>query len=417
MLSLARVLVLIGALCIVAVGLLGSGAGLLVSVLDPSGDVLPMVTFSVSFLALTVILGLALVWQSWQSIRGRGSGRFQVRRIWLWVLLYLLAVFAGQLILSLDLLPPVTFPPLHVAAAILPPLIVLALVGHGLKGVARWRGVVLQVGSGAFLSTTLAFALEFAFMLGLLVAVVATVAMQRGGLEVIQTLAERLQDPTWLQDSASQVPLSRSPFVLVAVFLVFAGIVPLVEEGVKTIGVALMGYQRPILPRAFLWGLASGAGFALVENMFNTTSGLDIWAPVALARVGVSLLHCFTGGLMGLAWYQLLIERRWGWGLGLYSASVGVHALWNALAAAMTLISLAAPGGEATDAREALAWLGGLAFLALLVVLALAVGLGLLGLTVYVRRCSLAVTLPAEGGVGLTPAEKPPSGSVVEEAA
>jgi RsiW-degrading membrane proteinase PrsW (M82 family) len=164
-----------------------------------------------------------------------------------------------------------------------------------------------------------------------------------------------------------------------------AGIVPVIEEGVKAIGVGLMAYRRPSLAQAYLWGVAGGAGFALAEGLFNSAGGLDVWAVVALLRVGATLLHSVTGGLMGIAWYSVLAGRRWLRGLGLYAASVVVHALWNTLAAGMTLVSLATMSGEMTDANQGLVGMGIFGLLALLLLLALVVTLGLVGLTRYVK--------------------------------
>jgi hypothetical protein len=381
-------LVLVGALGIVAVGLLGGGAAVLFALLEPGSDQVHIITLGFSLLALTLVLGSALAWQSWQSIQGRGSGRFQMRRVWLLVVGYVLVLAVGQLVLSLDMLTPLVFPILHVAAASLPPLIVLALVGHVLREHARWRGIVLQLGSGALLSTGLAFILEVVFGLILLVAVAAVLAMQSGGLETLQTVAEGLQDPAWIQDPVNLAPLVSLPPVVGGLLLLVAGIVPLVEEGVKTLGVAFLTYKRPGLSRAFLWGVASGAGFALAENLLNVAGEFDSWAPLVLLRVGASLLHCLTGGLMGMAWHQVLVRRQWVRGFGLFVASTGIHGAWNALAAVMALASLWALGGETTGADWALAGLGSALILVLLIALALAAGLGLLGLAIYLRRRS-----------------------------
>lgn len=409
MLSVARVLVLIGALSIVAVGLLGGSIGILAGFLEPNSDLLMMVTISVSFLALTVGLGSVLAWHAWQASRGQTSRPFRPKRIWALGLLFLLAVLLGQLVLMLDLLPPLTFPPLHVIAAVLPPLIVVALVGQRLSGVTRWRDMALQLSSGAFVSTFLAFTLEFLFILGLLVTILAFMALQPDGLERIQDLANRLQDPAWLQDPADLAPLARSPIILVSVFLVVAGAVPLVEEAVKTVGVGLRAYRRPGLSQAFLWGLAGGAGFALAEGLFNSIGGLDAWTPIVLARGGATLLHCFTGALMGLAWYAVLTNRRWGQALGLYFVCASIHGLWNALTAGLAFLSLGPLGGDTMGDNLALAGLAVAAILAILVTLALGSGLGIAGLTRYVEKRGLTTeeksppiseATPAAGSTG-----------------
>ena len=227
-----RVLVLIGALCLAFGGMLVSAAVVLVNALDPAGDLLMATTLAASILALTVGMGLALAWQAWQAIQGRESGAFRPRGMWALGLAFVLALICGQLVLVLDLLPALTFPPLHVAGAVLPPLIVLALVGTGLAGATRRRDMVLQTGSGSLLSTFLAFSLEGALVLGLLFMILAVVAMQPGGLDLIQELTDRLQTPTWLEDAGNLESLLRSPLVMAGAFLVVAVIIPLTEESV-----------------------------------------------------------------------------------------------------------------------------------------------------------------------------------------
>jgi hypothetical protein len=199
-------------------------------------------------------------------------------------------------------------------------------------------------------------------------------------------LTEQLQDPAGQQSSVELGDLIKSPIVVALIFLTFAGIVPLIEEAVKTIGLGLMAYRRPGLAEALLWGVAGGAGFGLAEGLFNSAGGLDAWAPIVLLRVGASLLHCFTGALMGLAWYAALARRRWIWALGLYAASVGVHGLWNGLTATMALLSLGAPGSQATAPEPMLTNVGAVTAGGLLVLLALLVGLSLVGIVRYVRQ-------------------------------
>jgi hypothetical protein len=394
-LGAARVLVLVAALCLMAIGLLSGVMGIVASFLVPGGDQLALVTFSVSFLALAGGLGSALAWQAWRSIQGKPSRLFRPQRVWLLGLLFVLIVLIGRLVLSRDLLPLLAFPPLHVAAAALPPLFVVALVGCSLGGVTRWRDVVLQLSSGAFLSTSLAFTLEFIVIGGLLTVALIFVASQPGGLERIQDLMTQLQDPAWLQDPANLAPLVRSPLILAFALLVFVAVVPAIEEAVKTVGVGLMSYRRPGLRQTFLWGLAGGAGFALAEGLFNSVGGLDAWAPIISLRVGATLVHCLTGALMGLAWHSALGHRRWLRALGLYFASVSVHSLWNAGAAGLAFVSLGGIDGEAMEANQMASELVSAAFLALIVTLGLVAGLGLAGLTWFVGNRSNAAE-PAE---------------------
>ena len=417
MLRLARALVLIFGLSIVVLGLLGGSIGIAVSILANDPDLLAMITFSASTMILTVGLGTILAWQAWRAIQGYPSTTFQPSRIWLLALLFPLAVLIGHLVLSLNLLPVVTFPLLHVAVAVLPPLLILALVGHGLGAVTSRRDLIFQFASGALISTLFAFALEAIAGLSVLTATLLGVAIQPGGPELLQEVSTYLREPTWLQDPLALAPSLMSPIIWMAALAFVSGVVPLIEEGVKTIGVGIMAYRRPTLSQAFFWGLAGGAGFAFVEGVLNTAGSPEALAPLVLSRVGATLLHCFTGGLMGLAWYHVLTRRRWSYGVSLYFASVAIHALWNALSAGIVFLSLETVATDSTSDAQMLAGLGALAILAMLLILALAIALALLGVTRHVRKRSPApdqtgphTLTPNVGGAGLqrAPGEKQP---------
>jgi RsiW-degrading membrane proteinase PrsW (M82 family) len=222
-------------------------------------------------------------------------------------------------------------------------------------------------------------------ILALVVAVLVSLALQPGGGELLQALATYLQDPTTLQDPALLIPALGSPGIIAASLFVLAGIIPLIEEGVKTVGIGLLAYRKPSLPQAFLWGVACGGGFALVEAALNTAAGLQTWLPVMLLRVGATLMHCFTGGLVGLAWYSILQRRRWAHAIGLYAGSVSLHALWNGLTTVMALSPPPALGSDTMGPNSVLVGLGMASALVMLVLLALATGLGLWRLTLCVR--------------------------------
>jgi len=244
-------------------------------------------------------------------------------------------------------------------------------------------------------------------VIGVLAILLAMIAVQPGGLGRIQAFASQLQDTAWLEEAGNLPSLARSPLVIVSALFVFAIAVPLIEEAVKTIGVPLRAYRRPTMPQAFLWGLAGGAGFALAEGLFNSLGGMESWAVIVSFRVGATLLHCFTGGLMGLAWYQALAEKRWGRAVGLYVLSAGIHGLWNTLVATSAFSSLFYQGGEPAGLGQMTGHLGAGVPISLLSLLALAVALSLVGLTHLVRTQSSTTaprgrTVLLEGETALT---------------
>jgi len=238
------------------------------------------------------------------------------------------------------------------------------------------------------------------------------VVLRPGGQEMIQKMLTYLNDPALLQDPTALTSVFMSPILVAAMFAVLAGLIPLIEEAVKTVGVGLMAYRQPTLSQAFLWGLAGGAGFSLVESLLNTAGSVDSWAQVMLLRVGAMLLHCLTGALMGLAWHDVLTKRRWRYALGLYSASVAIHGTWNALTGALALISFRALGTNLAGGQEILAGAGAVAILGLLAALTGAMAFALRALTLSVRKRSPA-PIPSELQPAQPLAEMGPSGGHV----
>ena len=122
--------------------------------------------------------------------------------------------------------------------------------------------------------------------------------------------------------------------------ILFVVIVPLLEELIKPLGVMLTSYRRPSPAQVFLWGLANGAGFALVENVFNTLFALNVWGVVMVMRVGATMMHCLGSSLVALGWQNMLTTRRpWNF-FCMYGLSVTLHAAWNATAVGVVSVSL-----------------------------------------------------------------------------
>ena len=417
--DLLRILVVIAALGIAALGFLGGSIGLLLSFLGSDANSLNVAALSLSILALTVGFGLLLAWHSGSAIRGRPSAAFRPRKIGLLVLLFVLSLIFGQVILSQNLLPLVSFPPFHIMATVLPALVILALVARGLGQITSHRDIVLQLAGGAFVGAPLAFALEALALLSLLGITLVGLAARPGGQDLLQFWSTHLQDPTQLQDPGFFAPLFASPRMVAAVLLFVAGIVPLIEESVKTVGVGLMGYRKPTIAQALLWGVAGGAGFAIVEGLLNTTGGFAAWAPLVVVRIGATLLHCTTGALMGIAWYHALSRRRWARAVGLYAACIAIHGLWNALSGGMALLSLDQAGTDLAPGNQVMTSMGIVIMLLLLGILALAMIFSLLGLTLYVRKHNPPPQIPENHQPPPTPAtvipqEAPRTDSVEE---
>jgi len=209
-----------------------------------------------------------------------------------------------------------------------------------------WREMLAQTASGAFLGTGLALALEGILLL--VVVLIAAVALSKTaeGQMAIEAMSEILSDPQGVPDLSALRPFLSSPGVAGLILFGAAVAAPAIEEAVKTLGVALMSYRKPTRARAFLWGVAGGAGFALAEGLLSATMGLSPesgWVAPIVSRAATTVVHCLAGGLVGLAWHSLIQgPRRWR-ALLYYLSAVLAHGAWNGLVVSMMLWQLSAP--------------------------------------------------------------------------
>lgn len=387
--KLAQVIVTIAGFGIALLGLL-AGALYFIPPFLRGGEVdLMGATVGASFAALGLGLGLPLAWQGLNSLRGLPSRLFRPRPARVLAAVFVVALIVGQVVLAFDLLPALTFPPFYILGAVLPPLFFLAFVGRSLaEGDIRWRDVVLQLASGAFLATFGAFGSEAVLGLLSMVIVFTLAALTPGGAAWFQELSAQLQNPRWFQNPENAYGLLLSPPILIALGLTVLVIAPMVEEMFKSLGVVIMSYRRPSKARAFLWGLAGGAGFALAEGLFSGALSLEDWGGTALLRVGAAAMHCLGGGMMGLGWYYLFATRRPWRLLGAYAASVGLHSLWNLAAFGMIVVSFSTVASATDEVGLAL---GGLVTLALTTFLSLLAFLAIFLIFYLTRRLQAQV--------------------------
>lgn len=349
----------------------------------------------VSLTALGLGLGLLLLWLGFQAWRGAPDAPFRPpRAAWL-ALLFVLAVAAGQAVLSFDLAPRLLFPPFHLLAGALPSLMILAFVGRRLGGAVRRQEIAGQMASGVLIGGVGSIVIVGLIGLALVVVLLVLVALTPGGLETLQSLAQRLQDPTWGQDPNDLMALVLTPAGVIAVLLLAVIIGPLVEELLKPVGVLLIS-RRPGRADAFTWGVAGASAFALAEGMLNGAISLDAWLPVTVMRVGTSLVHCLGGGLVGLAWHAMRTARRPAQALGLYLAAAALHGTWNLTALGVSGLAF---GMEVLG--ETVAGLGAALMIAALGLLVLGSAIGLVWLVRWLQARLPEVSESAMAGDAL----------------
>jgi RsiW-degrading membrane proteinase PrsW (M82 family) len=297
--------------------------------------------------------------------------------MWLLWGVFLVLVALGLATTFSGRLPRSLLAPVHALTMLLLPLLVLAAVGQTMRGAGgSEQGAIGGLLSGAIIGTGLAMVAEAA-LFGAAIVLAIGLGILPGDMEALQSLAEELSASNLLIEP-DRLAQFLTPPVLVGAFLFVAVLTPLIEEFVKTLGLGIAGvWLRPTPARAFLLGVASGAGFALVENVLNGALLGPFWPVAVLSRLAATFMHCATAGLAGWGWGQLWTARRPGRWLLAWAGAASLHGIWNGLVVGVVgsglIVALRAENQVVTMA-------GGLVVMVLLLALLLVVATTLAGL-------------------------------------
>ncbi len=292
------------------------------------------------------VLVLPSAWYAWKRVASteRSPAVRQERRGFgllltiVVIVLEVAALWLGNWSAQNNQLTWLLLPPLNVIATGLPTLWLVYIGTRGLiPGAPRRRWGVFA--SGLVLGPAIILVLEL-----LLLAVVGVLALlwimiNPSLAQQLNTLAIRLRTAGPNLDSILQVitPFLLNPGIIFLSFAFISVLVPLLEELFKPLGVWFLAGQKIAPAQGFGYGVLSGAGFGLFENLGNTSGGAADWAVLASSRISTLLLHSFTAGLVGWALVSAWSERRYLRLALTYGVAVLVHGLWNGLA----LLSLA----------------------------------------------------------------------------
>lgn len=247
------------------------------------------------------------------------------------ILLLPIVILLGTLVVRFTRLAWLFLPGLHILAVGLPVLWLLYVAARDLPlgSAQRMWGVFgsgLVLGPGFILVAELAALLVCAFIAG------AAIASQPDLLAQIRSLSIRMPGFSPTQEELLDLfaPYLFRPGVILAALTFAAGIVPVIEEIFKPIGVWLL-WGRSLTPAAgFAAGALSGAGYALFESLVMI-GGSEAWPALVIARIGTAILHIATSSLTGWALVQAWNQARY-LRLGLaYLGAVLLHGLWNGL--------------------------------------------------------------------------------------
>ena len=259
-------------------------------------------------------------------------------------------LLAGQVISTRPSVDWLLLPPIQVLCVVIPLWFLVELGRRGLRGGSPQRQWGL-LSFGIIVTPTLAMVLEIGLLLALGVAAVVWLMQQPQLTNELNRLAQRLSMSPTDNETILRImrPYLQQPVVIYAMLALLAGIIPLLEELLKPLGVWSIASLRITPAEGFVAGLISGAAFALIE-----TSGVlggpavgSTWAGTVIARSGTGVLHTVTAGLSGwglaLAWSKGAYLRL----AGIFLLAVTLHAIWNTLGVLMGVYAaFQAPGAS-----------------------------------------------------------------------
>ncbi len=207
-----------------------------------------------------------------------------------------------------------------------------------------------------------------------------------------------LGDSTALGCSALQ-SFFANPLVPGGLILALGVAVPWIEEPAKSLAVVLLRNRLGTARDAFLYGVAAGVGFGMLESAIYNVGDVHTWWGTATLRLGTSFIHALATGLFGVAWFYRLQRRDRGRFWRYAFAGTAVHGLWNA--SVVVIITLSVFRVCSTDPIALLTSTDPARYVAVLIPAILWAGAAL-ALVLLARRLG-----PAEPATGLTP----PTGS------
>ncbi len=290
-----------------------------ISILQGSNSLTSVDTF-VSFLIAPVVGGGFAIYFGIRGIQRQPSPRFTLPSPVLFLGLTILVYAAAILIWQFSPAPGSAFLvlPLVVLSAAMPSLTILSFATWRLRNPTSRRHVWMSFIYGSTLAILIALILN---TLG----------------EVVVALFEISLEPHATSSGNPISPSSPDNIQIIGALLLLSVLAPLVEEGVKPLGVVLCIRRLRSPAGAFLMGLAAGCGFGIFESVsIYIGQGQADWIVVALERVGSSLLHGVGAGMAALGWYYLIngkgVRLRWWRGFGAIAYALAQHGLFNGLA-------------------------------------------------------------------------------------
>lgn len=256
-------------------------------------------------------------------------------------LLFPAALLAGTWVVARPSLTLVAIP-IHIATAVLPVVLAVLLVrvpGPVFSSRRSWG----QFLTGLWVMPPLAMVFEVLALIPVIAVTVAGLSTSPEALALLEPLLRRTAASVApVEDNA--IRLLLNPWVVTGIFGFVSGLVPLIEEAVKSLSIVPLA-RRLSPAEAFAGGAVGGAGYALFEALFLTQPD-PVWLTTMVGRGGATLMHAFTAALTCWGVSQVICgRRRWGRLALAYLTAVSMHAVWNATAIGVGLVQVNAEVG------------------------------------------------------------------------
>ncbi len=291
-------------------------------------------TLEASAMLFCILALLPVFVGSWRALSGRSLSRADIPPIRLWqlfvlfILWFFVLVLATVLVYVASLGWVLAIPFFLVGIAL--PVAGLAWIGVGGLSGGSWRRAWAALGLGMLGGTGVALIVEY-----LLVLVgVALVSLFLAGDPAFQAVVEQFKRQIENIRNTEELflllaPILRNPLILFSILVVFAGLVPLIEELAKPLGVLLAGKSLRSPVEGFALGALGGAGFALMEGLLSMSGFIHLAGFGLIMRAAASLMHILASGLAGWGYASAILQRKYGRMVLFLVLAVGLHGLWN----------------------------------------------------------------------------------------
>ncbi len=226
------------------------------------------------------------------------------------------------------------FPIAQVSVVLLLVFWLYLVAGMGIeRSSPQWNWGMLSAGmlGGTFLSLLVEIIGGILLLAGVIVIVMVNPVLQGEFMQLANRLANVGSDV----DALIRIlePFLTRPSVIITIFFSVSIAVPLMEEALKPIGLWFVSRTGLTPAQGFMGGVISGAGFALIESLLNTSRLIDAsWIIVSSMRFGTTLIHMLASGLVGWGLASAWSRRKYLRLAGAYLAAVLLHGVWNGFA-------------------------------------------------------------------------------------